>query len=598
MYVQRYGIVGTALILLQTTSHCSQLPPVDEHVKSVIPPRPAPVPNRTIQMMNLKSHSDRAKPIDLIVIGGGATGASTALDAVTRGIHTCLIERSDFASSTSSKSTKMIHGGVRYLEKAVKSFDRGQYKLVQEALHERKAFMNNAPYLTRPFAIMTPCYKYWQVPYFWAGLKMYDLVAWSQGLTMSRYMSPSESYRVFPTLAPMDHEGRSLKGTIVYYDGQFNDARMCVMLAVTAAHAGAIVANYTEVKNVIVENGKAVGVMVRDQLSHEEFPIYGNVVVNATGPYADELRKDVKPVLQGSSGVHVTLPEYYSPDDMGLIVPKTKDGRVVFMLPWLDHTIAGTTDTKCKPGEFPKAASDEDIKFILDSIDPYLTITARRSDVTSAWVGVRPLVVDADAKDTQNIVREHLLKEEVNGVITITGGKWTTYRKMAEETVDSVGKKLLTSGKLLRGCVTKHYPILGSHGWSPAMFTTVAQNYTVPHRPGAIDTRVAKHLSNSYGTGAFEITRIAEARNLGHRLAKGHPMIEAEVIYCVQREFCLKAQDFLAFRTRLAFLDVRAAIDAMPRVIELMSQELNWSKQETEQARKECSEFLKNYKFG
>ncbi|BDA44400.1 Glycerol-3-phosphate dehydrogenase, mitochondrial [Coccomyxa sp. Obi] len=535
------------------------------------------VPSRQ-QQLNHLANGTADNPFDLLIIGGGATGTGCAVDAATRGLQTALVEREDFASGTSSKSTKLVHGGVRYLEKAVFNLDYGQLKLVFEALHERKRLLQNAPHLSSALPIMTPCYKWYEVPYYWAGLKAYDLVAGTQGLTLSRFTTAAESRRQFPTLAEHGPNHNSLKGTIVYYDGQFDDSRLNVSLACTAAMAGATVLNYAEVTRLIKdEDGRVVGATVKDVLRNKSCDVYALQVINATGPFSDSIRHMSEPeapkMIMASAGVHVTLPDYYSPDHLGMIVPKTKDGRVVFMLPWLEATIAGTTDSSSEITARPQP-TEEEIQFILDAIAEYLTVEVRRSDVQSAWSGLRPLAVDPNAKDTASASRDHIVTQDPDGLITVTGGKWTTYRLMAQDAID----KALATGRMRAAgpCRTHNLPLVGAAGYTPALFTDVAQHYKVPHRPGAIDTNVARYLAAAYGDRAKVITHIAEERKLGKRLVRGHPMIEAEVVYAVNHEYCEHPDDFIARRTRLAFLDVAATEQALPRIVELMAQEKGW----------------------
>jgi len=370
---------------------------------------------------------------DVLVVGGGATGCGAALDAATRGLRVGLVEREDFSSGTSSRSTKLIHGGVRYLEKAVFNLDYGQLKLVFHALKERKQVIENAPHLCHALPCMTPCFNWFEVVYYWFGLKFYDLVAGRRLLHLSRYYSVDESVELFPTLAKNGHD-RSLRGTVVYYDGQMNDSRLNVGLACTAAVVGAAVLNYAEVVSLIKDESgeRIIGARIRDTLSGKEFETFAKVVINAAGPFCDSVRKmansDVVPMICPSSGVHIVLPDYYSPKGMGLIVPKTKDGRVVFMLPWLGRTVAGTTDSSTAITMLPEPHEDE-IQFILDAISDYLNVQVRRSDVLSAWSGIRPLAMDPSAKNTESISRDHVVFEDYPGLITITGGKWTTYRR-------------------------------------------------------------------------------------------------------------------------------------------------------------------------
>lgn len=541
----------------------------------------------------------------MLVIGGGATGCGVALDAATRGLKVALVERDDFSSGTSSRSTKLVHGGVRYLEKAVFHFDLGQLKLVFHALEERSHILRNAPHLCAPLPTMTPCYEYWEIPYYWAGLKLYDVVAGRQILHLSRFYSAKESKALFPTLSQSDH-GRSLKGTVVYYDGQFNDSRFNIALASTAALAGAVLLNHAEAVALHKDSitGRITGARVRDHLTGKEIDVHAKVIVNAAGPFCDEVRqlgdKDAKPLISPSSGVHVVLPDYYSPDGMGLIVPKTKDGRVVFMLPWLGRTLAGTTDSNTSITMFPEPHEDE-IQFILDAISDYLCVKVRRTDVLSAWSGIRPLASDPSSTTTANLSREHVVCSGPEGLLTITGGKWTTYRSMAEDAVDAAIK----IGELtpMNGCITKDLILIGGEDWDPASFTLLAQQYIRMKKtyggklvPGAMDTSVAKHLSHSYGGLAQRIATIAQDEGLGKRLAHGYPFLEAEVAYCARNEYCETAVDFIARRSRLAFLDTNAARKAVPRVVEILAAERRWDKSRKKAELAKAKKFLETFK--
>ncbi|CAI0442658.1 unnamed protein product [Linum tenue] len=495
--------------------------------------------------------------------------------------------------------------GVRYLEKAVFNLDYGQLKLVFHALEERKQVIDNAPHLCHALPCMTPCFDWFEVVYYWAGLKMYDLVAGARLLHLSRYYSTQESVELFPTLAK-NGKDRSLRGTVVYYDGQMNDSRLNVALACTAALAGAAVLNHAEVVSFLKDeaSGRVIGARVRDNLSGKEFDAYAKVVVNAAGPFCDSVRKmvkdDVQPMICPSSGVHIVLPDYYSPEGMGLIVPKTKDGRVVFMLPWLGRTIAGTTDSNTSITPLPEPHEDE-IQFILDAISDYLVVKVRRTDVLSAWSGIRPLATDPSAKNTESISRDHVVCEDFPGLVTITGGKWTTYRSMAEDAVDAAVK----SGKLNpeSGSLTHRLRLTGANGWEPSYFTVLAQQYMRMKKsygnkvvPGVMDTAAAKHLSHAYGTLGERVAAIAQNEGLGKRLAHGYPFLEAEVAYCARNEYCESAVDFIARRSRLAFLDTDAAHRALPRVIEILASEHKWDSKKQKQELEDAKRFLETFK--
>ncbi|KAH0904988.1 hypothetical protein HID58_044491 [Brassica napus] len=433
----------------------------------------ASVPSRSAQESALVKATS-SNPLDVLVIGGGATGSGVALDAATRGLRV----------------------GVRYLEKAVFNLDYGQLKLVFHALEERKQLIENAPHLCHALPCMTPCFDWFEVVYYWMGLKMYDLVAGPRLLHLSRYYSAQESAELFPTLARKGKD-KSLRGTVVYYDGQMNDSRLNVGLACTAALAGAAVLNHAEVVSLITDDvtKRIVGARVRNNLT--------------------------------------------------------------------------------------------------DSV--------RRTDVLSAWSGIRPLAMDPTAKSTESISRDHVVFEEHPGLVTITGGKWTTYRSMAEDAVNAAIK----SGKLspTNGCVTQKLQLLGSHGWEPSSFTALAQQYVRMKKtyggkvvPGAMDTAAAKHLSHAYGSMAERVATIAQEEGLGKRLAHGHPFLEAEVAYCARHEYCESAVDFIARRCRIAFLDTDAAARALQRVVEIMATEHKWDKSREKQEMQKAKEFLQTFK--
>ncbi|CAN6461396.1 unnamed protein product [Victoria cruziana] len=562
------------------------------------------VPSRQVQEAALMG-SSRISPLDVLVIGGGATGCGVALDAASRGLRVGLVEREDFSSGTSSRSTKLIHGGVRYLEKAVFNLDYGQLRLVFHALEERKQVIENAPHLCNSLPCMTPCFSWFDAVYYWLGLKLYDLVAGPRMLHLSRYYSANESVELFPTLARKGPSG-NLKGTVVYYDGQMNDSRLNVGLACTAALTGAAVLNHAEAVSFLKDevSERITGARIRDSLTGKEFDVYAKVIVNAAGPFCDSVRtmadKDAEPIICPSSGVHIILPDYYSPEGMGLIVPKTKDGRVVFMLPWLGRTLAGTTDSSTTITMLPEPHEDE-IQFILDAICDYLNVKVRRIDILSAWSGIRPLAIDPSAKSTESISRDHVVREDYPGLITITGGKWTTYRSMAEDAVNLAIK----SGKLnpSNSCVTQNLRIVGGDSYDPASFTILAQQYVRMKKttsgkivPGAMDSAVAKHLSHAYGTMAEKVAIIAQNENLGKRLAHGYPFLEAEVAYCARNEYCESAVDFIARRSRLAFLDTDAAGRALPRVVEILANEHSWDKTRGKRELQNAKAFLETFK--
>ena len=537
---------------------------------------------------------------DLLIIGGGATGAGVALDAATRGLKVAMVERDDFSSGTSSKSTKLVHGGVRYLEKAVWELDYNQYKLVREALRERKYFLDTAPHLSSWLPIMLPLDKWWKAPYYWVGTKFYDLLAGAEGIESSYFLTKSKALDAFPMLKRTD-----LVGALVYYDGAHNDSRMNVSLAMTAALYGSTVVNHIEVTGLEKDaSGKLSGAIVKDLVQEkngkkaEEFTIRARGIINATGPFVDGIRKfddqEVKEIVAPSSGVHVVLPGYYSPQKMGLLDPKTSDGRVIFFLPWQGNTIAGTTDAPTKISQNP-VPGEEEIDWILSEIRHYLSpdINVRRGDVLAAWSGIRPLVKDPKAKNTESLVRNHLIDMSPSGLLTCAGGKWTTYRQMAEECVDEAisqfklqpkpytnapdvsGTEMVNDSAKLDGtCQTHQVKLVGAHGFSKTLFINLIQHF-------GVETDVAKHLTESYGDRAWTVAALSSPTEQrfpvrGEKISALYPFVDGEVRYAVRHEYAQTAVDVIARRTRLAFLNAQAALEALPKVIDIMATELKW----------------------
>jgi glycerol-3-phosphate dehydrogenase len=564
----------------------------------------------------IERDTKESEPYDLLVIGGGATGSGIALDAATRGLKVALVERDDFAAGTSSKSTKLVHGGVRYLEKAVWELDYNQYKLVKEALKERKYFLDTAPHLSMWLPIMLPLQHWWQAPYFWGGTKFYDLLAGSEGIESSYFLTKSKALDAFPMLRK-----DNLFGALVYYDGAHNDSRMNVSIAMTAALYGASVVNHLEVTGLTKDgSGKLNGAVVKDVIKDkngkpdEQFTIRAKGIINATGPFCDSIRKldepSVQEIVAPSSGVHVVLPGFYSPADMGLIDPSTSDGRVIFFLPWQGNTIAGTTDAPTGITQQPIAGEDE-IGWILNEIKGYLApdLNVRRGDVLAAWSGIRPLVKDPKAKNTESLVRNHLVTVSDSGLLTCAGGKWTTYRQMAEDAVDEAithfklrtsplmsaprvsGTEMINDAAPLDGtCQTHQVRLVGAHGYSKTLFINLIQHF-------GLETEVAKHLCQSYGDRAWTVAALSSPTEKrfpvrGKRISPLYPFIDGEVRYAVRHEYAETAVDVLARRTRLSFLNAQAALEALPTVIDLMGEELGWDKKRKDVEWKDSVTFL------
>ncbi|CAG8609362.1 11509_t:CDS:2 [Ambispora gerdemannii] len=534
-------------------------------------------------------NKDESPPFDLLIVGGGATGTGAALDAATRGLKVALVERDDFAAGTSSRSTKLVHGGVRYLEKAFWELDYEQYKLVREALHERATFLHIAPHLSIHLPIMLPIYKWWQLGYYWVGSKAYSFLAGKENVESSYFLTRSKALEAFPML-----KKDKLVGAMIYYDGQHNDARMNVAIALTAIASGAVIANHTEVIELLKDkNGIVNGARVRDTLTGDEWDVKAKGVINATGPFTDALRFMDNPktenIVAPSSGVHVVLPNYYSPGNMGLVDPATSDGRVIFFLPWQGNTIAGTTDspTEVTYNPMPK---EEEVQWILDEIRRYLSleIKVRRGDVLAAWSGIRPLVRDPSAKNSADLVRNHMIHVSDSKLITVAGGKWTTYRAMAEEAIDKAIE--VFELKPHNPCITRHVKLIGSHGYSKTMFIKLIQQF-------GLETEIAQHLTNSYGDRAWAVAALAQPTGkrwpvFGKRLSPFYPYVDSEVRYAVRREYACTLVDVIARRTRLAFLNAQAALDSLPLIVDIMTEELGWSEQRQSKEYEQAIDFL------
>lgn len=518
---------------------------------------------------------------DVLIIGGGATGTGIAVDAASRGLKAALVEKEDFASGTSSKSSKLIHGGMRYLEKAVLNLDMDQYKLVKEALGERIHFMRAAPHLNKPLPIILPVYDsypwvlFWG-PYYYIGCKVYDLVAGSDKLLSPSYwLSKAKVLEKFPTI-----KAEGLKGGTVYYDGLQNDSRMNVALAVTAASLGSVVLNHCQVESLTKNvDGTVCGARVKDLTTGEIINVKAKVVVNAAGPYCDEIRKmddpSVSNLIVPSTGVHLSLSKAFSGKDTGLIVPKTSDGRILFILPWEHGTIAGTTDTESCITLHPRA-TEEEVEFILEEMNKIMGVDVTRADVNAVWAGLRPLAKDPKAKNTESISRHHVIEVSPTNLVTICGGKWTTYRKMAEDTVDVVCCQLKIP---VRPCVTYSMPLIGAHKYSPALIAELESL--------GLESDIAENLSSSYGDKCQSVFELG----FNERLAPGYPYIEGEVIHAVRFEYAVNAADVFARRVRLGFMDHKACVKSLPRIIELMAREMGWG------TRKMVDEYLASRLF-
>ncbi|MDX1493852.1 MAG: glycerol-3-phosphate dehydrogenase/oxidase [Longimicrobiales bacterium] len=490
----------------------------------------------------LRERADGGTPWDIIVIGGGATGVGVALDAASRGHSVLLFEQSDFGKGTSTRSTKLVHGGVRYLQ-------QGNVPLVMEALKERGILHRNAPHLVTDLPFVVPNYKWWEAPFYGVGMRVYDVLAGRYGFGQSKNLSVEETVERLPTI-----ETDGLRGGVVYHDGQFDDARLLIHLAMTAAEQGAVLLNYFPVTGVTKDGGDFVdGVTVRDAESGEEMTVAGRVVVNATGPFTDAVRRMDNPkardIVRPSQGVHLVLDREFLPGSSAIMVPKTDDDRVLFAIPWHDRVLVGTTDTPIDEVALEPEAQVNEIAFLLEHAARYLTHDPEPGDVKSVFVGIRPLVAASDTDDTAEISREHSIRVSDSGLLTIAGGKWTTYRKMAEDVVDAAQ----TLGDLdIEECVTKELRIHGYHQH--------AEDF------GRLEV---------YGSDALEIQELeADDPELAQPVHQSLALTRSQVVWACREEMARTVDDVLSRRSRSLIFDARASRDAARAVAEVMAGEL------------------------
>ena len=505
---------------------------------------------------------------DLCVIGGGATGAGCALDAQLRGLRTVLVDSGDFASGTSSASTKLVHGGVRYLEQAIKTFDLAEYRMVQHALRERTHMLGNAPHLAHASEFLVPVFSWLQAGYFRAGLKMYDLLAGKKNLFPSKFLSRKETLARLPGLRP---EG--LRGAVAYADGQFDDARYGLALVRSFAEAGGQALNYARVTGFSRDaKGKISGVALSDAFSDEPISLRARAVVNATGPFSDKIRQLANPSaaarLRPSKGVHLLFPLELFPGRDALLVPQTEDKRVIFAVPWQGRLLVGTTDDEATP-ETRLVVERDEADYLLRQLKPYLKKPLQVGDAVSGIAGLRPLVAAGSGHGTKELIRDHEVEiDEQSRVISILGGKWTTHRLMAEDTIDAVQREL---GVQVSPCVTKQHPLDGARGFADDYWQTLA-------REGGISEATSKHLASKFGTNAAKVLALMrDDARLGEPIAEGLPAVRAEVVYSAREEMAQTIEDVLARRLGVQMYGWRAAIAAAPAVAELLAGELGWS---------------------
>jgi glycerol-3-phosphate dehydrogenase len=512
---------------------------------------------------------------DVCVVGGGATGAGCALDAQLRGLRTVLLEGGDFASATSSASTKIVHGGVRYLQEAATHLDIHQYRVVKRALRERILMLQNAPFLTRSLEFLVPCFSWFDVLYYGFGMKIYDRMAGRASLFPSRYISRAEAVNRFPSL-----KSERLTGAIVYADGQFDDSRYNITLVQTFAGCGGEALNYAKVVGFEKgPNGKLTAATVEDQITHQRFTVRARAFVNATGPFSDTLRSLAHPGIQTrmrpSKGVHIFFPLNGFSDHEALLIPKTEDGRVIFALPWLGRLQVGTTDDEAVLQEEMVVKRDE-AEYLLRHLNSYLEKPFSLDQVTSGIAGLRPLVSAKGTRTTKKLVRDDEVElDQDSGMISILGGKWTTHRAMAEDTIDAVQKYL---GGSLTPSRTPHYRLSGSEGYDASYSRKLASQFHLSE-----DT--ARHLAEKFGTAASDVLAPAQQNPcLLSRIVPDSPSILAEVVYSIRYEMAVTIEDILARRIGLQLFSWRDAITAAPIVAAYLADELGWSLTQSQEA--------------
>ncbi|MPR32774.1 FAD-dependent oxidoreductase [Cytophagaceae bacterium SJW1-29] len=518
--------------------------------------------NRADNLSRLQSEN-----FDICIIGGGASGAGCALDAALRGYRVALIDKKDFASETSSRSTKLIHGGVRYLEQAFTKLDFAQLKQVRHGLEERHIVIKNAPHLARPLALLTPVFSWIEGVYYSIGLKMYDWFANDDTLPKGRWLSKKEVLSRMPTL-----DKDKLHSAVLYYDGQHDDARYCLALVQSAHEQGVAVANYVEVLGFLKDPvGKLSACSVEDAFTHQTFSIKAKVFVNCTGTFADRIRLLANPTLPNrmrpSKGVHVVLPYETLNSTDAMLIPKTSDGRVVFAIPFEGQLVVGTTDTEYRNVENEPVLEQSEVNFLLDTLRPYLKKDPESGDIKAGFGGLRPLLAADPTKSTKGLTRDHEVEHDSkSNLVSLLGGKWTTYRLMAKDAVDKVEELLEQNNP----CLTADHLLAGGENFNYDAWKTIQQEYDLGE-----DT--CKHLILKYGSRAERVVGLIKTdATLADRLLPNLPYLKAEVVFAARYEMAATPRDFLARRIRMEITDWDATLACLPTVCDLMAGELGW----------------------
>ncbi len=505
--------------------------------------------------LNIKKLSNSETRWDIIIIGGGASGLGAAVDSASRGFKTLLVEKSDFSKGTSSRSTKLVHGGVRYMQ-------NGDISLVIEALKERGIMKKNAPHLVKNMSFVIPSYNWWSNPFYGIGLKIYDMMAGKLGLGKSTILSKEETLKLIPNVKKKD-----LIGGVIYNDGQFDDSRMAISLAITAEKNGAILLNYFEVKKLMKKNNIINGIIVKDIINKKVFEIKGKVVINATGVFSDNImRMDFprkKKMIKPSQGVHLVLDQKFLKSRHAILIPHTSDGRVLFAVPWNNHVVLGTTDTPLSEIKDEPIPLKEEVNFILKNAQNFMTEKPKINDIKSVFAGLRPLAAESDKKNTKEISRHHKISVSESGLLSILGGKWTTYRKIAE---DAINTSISIGGFNERKCITESLQI---HGYM--------------ENP---DWKDPLHV---YGTD-LNLIRDLKIKSGNKSLSNKLYISPNQIIWSLKNEMAIKLEDILARRTRCLFLDAKETIRIAPKVLEIMK---TFLKKDNDWEKKEFSNFMK-----
>lgn len=511
---------------------------------------------------------------DVCIIGGGATGAGSALDAQSRGLQTVLIEQEDFAAGTSSKSTKLIHGGVRYLEQAVKKLSLSQFKMVRKALKERKTLLKIAPHITRPLQLVTPCRNWVAGMYYFIGLKLYDWISGRTNIGSSRLLSKTQALKIIPTL-----QRTVLFNAVLYYDGQLDDQRFNLALVQTAVDKGAVCLNHCKAvafeKN---EGGTLTGLQVIDTIHNRFFTIRAKQFINATGPFADAIRimanENLLPRIRVSKGVHILLPKSLMPTNSALLIPETRDGRLIFVIPYGDYLLAGTTDEEVPLTTNEFGPDTTDVTYLLDYVNQYLDIDATPSDITAGFGGLRPLIT-ASENNTKDLVRDHEVEvDDRSGLISILGGKWTTYRLMAKDTIDAAVARL---GHVppSHSNSTDKIILIGGEAFDAGAIGEEVRSLT------GFDDTFVHHLVSRYGNKALQIAAsVVQAPSSGKLLIEGLPYSEAELRYVIENEMACTVKDVLNRRWGVQLFNWEQTLLLLPAVGKWMSDHFNWNEKE------------------